>query len=72
MLGKVFSISSSINYTSDTLSLGFISSILAIFSTSSVFWGGGGIILIIGLMGFSSLRKRNELIEKQNLSERTD
>ncbi|MFJ8511928.1 MFS transporter [Lysinibacillus xylanilyticus] len=72
MLGKVFSISSSINYTSDTLSLGVISSILAIFSTSSVFWGGGGIILIIGLIGFSSLRKRNELIKKENLSQGID
>ncbi|MFE3574886.1 MFS transporter [Lysinibacillus sp. NPDC059133] len=72
MLGKVFSISSSINYTSDTLSLGVISSILAIFSTSSVFWGGGGIILIIGLMGFSSLIKRNELTKKENLSEEID
>jgi MFS family permease len=72
MLGKVFSISSSINYTSDTLSLGVISSILAIFSTSSVFWGGGGMILIIGLMGFSSLRKRNELTKRGNLSEEID
>jgi len=57
MLGKVFSISSSINYTSDTLSLGVISSILAIFTTSSVFLGGGGIILIIGLMGFMFFKK---------------
>ncbi|AMW98900.1 MFS transporter [Rummeliibacillus stabekisii] len=59
MLGKVFSISSSINYTSDTVSLGIMSSVLAILSTTSVFWAGGGIILTMGLIGFSSLRKQN-------------
>ena len=64
MLGKVFSISSSFNYTSDTLSLGFISAILAIISTSSAFWGGGGLILLIGLLGFSSLKERVGKIKK--------
>ncbi len=69
MLGKVFSISSSINYTSDTVSLGIISSILAILSTSSVFWAGGGIILAIGLIGFGSMGKGNGLLKKENLRE---
>ena len=50
-------------------SLGIISSILAILSTSSVFWAGGGIILTIGLIGFSSLGKGNELPKKENLRE---
>lgn len=72
MLGKMFSISSSINYTSDTLSLGAISSVLAFFSTASVFGFGGGAILIIGLLGFSSLRQRHTIIKKENLSEKAE
>lgn len=72
MLGKVFSTSSSLNYASDTVSLGAISSILAIFTTASVFTGGGVIIFGVGLLGMLFLKqgtldngyKRNEQFDK--------
>ncbi|SFJ30253.1 MFS-type transporter involved in bile tolerance, Atg22 family [Halobacillus dabanensis] len=51
MLGKVFSTSSSINYTSDTISLGAVSSLLGLFTIATLFSGGGTLILMIGLLG---------------------
>ncbi|MFD2133872.1 MFS transporter [Pseudogracilibacillus auburnensis] len=59
ILGKVFSISSSLNYTSDTLSLGAISGILAIFSTAIVFSGGGVAILLTGIIGAITLKTKS-------------
>ncbi len=64
MLGKVFSTSSSINYASDTLSLGTISSILALLSTAASFLSGGIIILIIGMLG-TMILKRTDLNRKK-------
>lgn len=69
MLGKVFSTSSSLNYASDTISLGAISSILAIFSTAVVFSGGGVIILTIGVIGIFTLKEetiKNEINQTEN------
>lgn len=59
MLGKIFSMSSTINYLSDTISLGAISSVLGVFATSSIFSGGGCIILVIGLAGMVSLKNHS-------------
>lgn len=70
MLGKVFSISSSLNYTSDTLSLGGISAILAIFTTATVFSGGGFVILVTGIVGALTLGARSQKIKQENLNER--
>lgn len=61
MLGKMFSISSSINYTSDTLSLMVIGSVLPLLSTTSIFLVGGGVIVLIGLMGINSLRNNEPI-----------
>lgn len=55
ILGKVFSTSSSLNYASDTVSLGAISSILGLFTTATLFSGGGALILLIGVMGVIGL-----------------
>ena len=59
MLGKIFSMSSTINYLSDTISLGAISSVLGVFATSSIFSGGGCIILVIGMAGMVSLKNHS-------------
>lgn len=59
MLGKIFSMSSTINYLSDTISLGAISSLLGLFATTSIFSGGGCIILVIGVAGIVSLKNHS-------------
>lgn len=64
MLGKVFSISSSFNYTSDTVSLGLISAVLAAFSTTSVLISGGVIIILTGILGIRLLKERSEELVK--------
>lgn len=58
MLGKIFSLSSTINYLSDTLSLGAISSVMAFMTAAVLFSGSGGVILAIGIMGILSLKGR--------------
>lgn len=68
MLGKIFSISSTLNYTSDTLSLGAISSILAVFTTAVVFSGGGAVILLTGIVGALTLRDRSQKINQEKLN----
>lgn len=57
ILGKVFSISSSVNYTSDTISLAVISSILILLSTSNIFFLSGSLIFLTGLSGFKYFKK---------------
>jgi DHA3 family macrolide efflux protein-like MFS transporter len=69
MLGKVFSISSSLNYTSDTVSLGLVSTILTLFTTATVFFGGGLIIVLTGVIGTLSLKERYKKIKKESLDE---
>ncbi|UHA72007.1 MFS transporter [Paenibacillus sp. 481] len=69
MLGKVFSISSSINYASDTLSLGFISAILALVSIATVFSGGGLLIIVTGVIGAVSLKERYNKMKNEQLNE---
>lgn len=69
MLGKVFSISSSLNYTSDTLSLGAISGVLAVFSTAVVFSGGGAAILLTGIVGALTLKRRSQKINLNKSNE---
>ncbi|MBD8071085.1 MFS transporter [Bacillus sp. PS06] len=64
MLGKVFSISSSINYTSDTVSLGIISAVLSIFSPSIIFFSGGTLIILTGILGMRLLKERSKEIGK--------
>jgi len=61
ILGKVFSTSSSLNYASDTVSLGAISSILGIFATATLFSGGGIIIVLVGVIGSILGRKSKKI-----------
>ncbi|NBJ68728.1 MULTISPECIES: MFS transporter [Clostridia] len=69
MLGKVFSITSTLNYTSDTVSLGAISGVLAIFSTVVVFSGGGAAIMVTGIIGAVILKSRSKKINLNNSKE---
>lgn len=57
LLGKVFSISSSINYVSDTFSLAAISSILIVLTTSNLFLLSGIGIMMSSVFGTIYLKK---------------
>lgn len=57
LLGKVFSISSSINYVSDTFSLAVISSILIVLTTSNLFLLSGIGIMMSSIFGTIYLKK---------------
>ncbi|MFJ7747503.1 MFS transporter [Peribacillus sp. NPDC097295] len=66
MIGKIFSLSSTINYLCDTFSLGAISSVMAFMTTAVLFSGSGGLILAIGVIGTLSLKNNIKKEKSKN------
>ncbi|PEE03530.1 MFS transporter [Bacillus pseudomycoides] len=58
-LGKVFSTSSTLSYTSDSVSLAIISPILGVLTATIAFNLGGSILVVLAIIGYLKMRRPN-------------